>query len=421
MADSDNFNLILILMLLVIGFFIYVKQNELQRSTNNDNAEADQEQEGFCGSRSKRNYHVDRDGEVFDNHLSDWCDSDSDSLSDSELESLSADERNIIADETRAKQRCKQGMACLLDSIQKNKRVCSEFIEKQYHKDYNDTITAVNNLTPQKELFNMGFLPVKEVDPDPGNINELVKLFITKVNDEVDHRVSEFLHTNSGWNDQGKRKKIKSGFEEQLEELGLPGDLYTQPADKARIRLVAIENAEQHMTDDQIRFVAHIVIQKKNVKDQMVLKVQFFMEREDLKSGGDAREQFFDKSLGNHHKDQLRADQKLDNIVIIEQVFIVGFLSDSGRGKTRMDKFYEYKDIQNQNGIIDQYKVLQIMKKKHADRSRELSSFLCSVDDETKELHDVPSIGDYEAYRNTRTIMDDLKVNPQRSFGNIPM
>ena len=413
--ENDNFNLILFLMLVLIGFFIYVKQTESSKSTDTD------KNEGFCSGRGKRNYHVDRDGDVLDNHLSDWCDSDSDSELD--LDSLSDDERNIAVEEARARQQCRQGMACLMDSIRDNNRLCSEFIEKQYHKDYNDTITAINNLTPQKELFNMGFLPVKEIDPDPGNIKELVKLFIDRVNEEVDNRVSEYLHVNSGWNDQGKRKKVKSGFEEQMEELGLPGDLYTQPADKARIKLIAIQNAEQHMTDDQIRFVAHIVIQKKNVKDQMVLKVQFFMEREDLKSGGDHRDKFFDRSVDNHNKHVLKVDQDqdLDRVVIIEQVFTAGFLTDNGRAKTRMDKFYEYKDIKNRDGIIDQYKVLQIMKKKHAERSKELSSFLCSVDDQTKELHDVPSIGDYASYQNTRTIMDDLKINPQNSFGRIPM
>lgn len=420
MADSDNFNLILILILLIVGFFIYVKQNQnSEHNTSEDNTSEDNISEGFCSNRGRRNRHVDRDGEVFDNHLSNSCGSDCET--DLDLESLSDEEREIIADSARAKQKCKRSMACLLDSIRDNKRVCSEFISTQYHKDYNDTITAINNLTPQKELFNMGFLPVKEVDPDPGNIKELVKLFISKVNDEIDNRVSEYMHVNSGWNDQGKRKKIKSGFEEQMEELGLPGDLYTQPADKAKIRLITIQNAEQHMTDDQIRFIAHIVVQKKNVKDQMIVKVQFFMEREDLRSGGDHREKFFAESVENHQKELERANNQLENIVVIEQVFTVGFLSDSGRGKTRMDKFHEYKDIMNQNGIIDQYKVLQIMKKKHNERSRELSSFLCSVDDETKELHDVPSIGDFESYRNTRTIMDDLKINPQRSFGRIPI
>jgi hypothetical protein len=41
-----------------------------------------------------------------------------------------------------------------------------EFIDTRYNKDYNDTITAINNLTPQKELFNFGFLPTKIIKPD---------------------------------------------------------------------------------------------------------------------------------------------------------------------------------------------------------------------------------------------------------------
>lgn len=412
MGSDTNTNLIIILMVLLIGFFIYVKQTQKSNNTKSESKNA----EGFCSNRAKRNYTIDKSGDYFDDFSSD-CSSDS----DSDLSSLSDEDRIGLMDSLiNAEKRKKQRMACLFDSMANSDRVCSEFLDTQYHKDYNDTITAIVNLTPQKELFNMGFLPVKEVEPDPGNIKELVKLFIDRVNDEVEHRVSEYLNPNSGWNDQGKRKKIKSGFEEQMEELGLPGDLYTQPADKEKIRLVKIDKAEQHMTDDQIRFIAHIVVQKKNVKDQMVLKVLFFMEKEDLKNGGDHAASFFDKSLVNQTENGSQ-DSDLNSIVIIEQVFTVGFLSDTGTAQTRMDKFYDYGDVMNQNGVIDQYKVLQIMKKKHADRSKELSSFLCSVDDETKELHDVPGIGDYESYKNTRTIMDDLKMNPQRSFGRITM
>lgn len=422
MASNNNDNIILILMVVLIGFFIYAKQSKDQCDNTTDEKEYDSKEE-FCSKSSERNYTVDMDGDFFDDFSSDdICNYDSErdchSEKDSDLESLSVADRRELLELRRIDNKNKQKMACLVDSLKANKRVCDEFLDKQYHKDYNDTITAINNLTPQKELFNMGFLPVKEISPDPGNIQELVRLFIDRINDEVENRVSEYLNPNSGWNDQGKRKKIKSGFEEQMEELGLPGDLYTQPADKAKIKLVKINKAEQHMTDDQIRFVVHIIIQKRNVKDQMVLKINFFMEKEDLKNGGDHRASFFDKSLTNRENNNDTID--LDSIVIIEQVFTSGFMSDNGTAKTRMDKFHNYGDVMNQNGIIDQYKVLQIMKKKHADRSKELSSFLCSVDDETKELHDVPGIGDYESYKNTRTIMDDLKINPQRSFNRIP-
>ena len=412
MDNDANTNLIIILMVLLIGFFIYVRQTESNntRDTRNtystrESTSANPNTEGFCSNSHKRNYTVDSDGDSFDLTGSDDLDTES-------LLSLDDDERQkiryMVGDRPPV---CGTDDGRSFDLV----RVCDEFIDTQYHKDYNDTITAINNLTSQKELFNMGFLPVREVEPDPDNVDELVNLFLERLNDEVRHRVAEYLNPNSGWNDQGKQKKIKSGFEEQMEELGLPGDLYTQPADKAKVRLVRIEKAEQHMTDDQIRFVITIIVQKKNVKDQMVLKVHYFMEKEDLKSGGDDRDDFFKKSVANHQKEEL------NNLVIIEQIFTVGFMSDTGTAKTRMDKFYEYKDVMNQDGIIDQYKVLQIMKKKHAERSRELSSFLCSVDDDTKALHDVPGIGNYEAHENTRTIMDDLRVNPQRSFGRVTM
>lgn len=413
-------------MLLLVGFFIYVKQSQLQKVLNAkggaDNA-----------SNSKLNNEEDLDENIDDdlNDLENFCSSSksrkrnnrrrSVSRFDNEESLLSLDEedRHGVLEKRKSYEMKRRNMECLFHSLSPKDNVCEELLETQYHKDYNDTITAINNLTPQKELFNMGFLPVKVINPDPQNVKELIRLFIRRVNEEVKNRVSEYLHVNSGWNDQGKQKKIKSGFEEQMEVLGLPGDLYTQPADKAKIRVVKIDKAEQHMTDDQIRFIIHVIVQKKNVKDQMVLKVQFFMEKEDLKTGGDHRDSFFAKSLVNQKENH--GEENLDNVVIIEQVFTVGFLSDTGTSKTRMDKFHEYSDIMNQNGIIDQYKVLQIMKKKHADRSKELSSFLCSVDDETKELHDVPGIGDYQSYKNTRTIMDDLKINPQDSFGQIPM
>lgn len=306
--------------------------------------------------------------------------------------------------------------------------VNSDFVEIQYHKDYNDTITAINDLTPNKEMFNHGFLPVRESDPDMQNINELVELFMGMLNQDVQNNVSEYLHTNSGWNDMGKRKRIKSGFEEQMEELGLPGSLYNEPASKAPVNLIKIDKVEQHNTDDQIRFVAYIVVQKENVKDQMVLKVQFFLEREDLRSGGDHRAQFFDKKMDENGK--LHTDQNADpdsgkdstdmiKNVVIEQVFILGYLTNESKPKSKMDRFHDYKNIQRTDGTTDQEQVLKIMLKKHKERADELNSFMCTVDDETKQLHDVPNIDNYSVYKNTRTIMNDLAKFPQRSFGEI--
>jgi uncharacterized protein (UPF0333 family) len=287
--------------------------------------------------------------------------------------------------------------------------VNQEFTEMQYHNDYNDTITAINGLTPQKELFNMGFLPVKEVVPDRKNIKDLVKLFMKKLNNEITNNVQEFLHVNSGWNDMGKRRREKSGFEIQMEELGLPGSLYNEPASKAPANLIRIDKSEQFNTENQIRFVAYIIIQKPNVQDQMVLKVQFFLEREDLKSGGDDRANFFNKKVDQDDDRDIKIDS--NQIVIIEQVFILGYLTNQTKNKTKMDKFHDYTGIQRSDGTIDQEKVVKMMLKKHKERADELNSFTNTLSPENQELRDIND-GDNVLYNNTRTIMDDLARYP---------
>jgi hypothetical protein len=298
-----------------------------------------------------------------------------------------------------------------LDTPNNEPVVNDEFIEMQYHKDYADTITAINNLTPQKELFNMGFLPVKQVTPNQKNINELVDLFMKKLNNEITTNVQEYLHTNSGWSDMGKRRREKSGFEEQMEELGLPGTMYNEPAAKACANLIRIDKSEQFNTEDQIRFIAYLIIQKPNVQDQMVLKVQFFLEREDLKAGGDHRERFFEKGLED-------STPITDQVVIIEQVFTLGYLTNQTQKKTKMDKFHDYSDIQRSDGTINQEKVIKMMLNKHKERADELKSFKATLGNEAQEIRG-NNDGNDVLYENTRTIMDDLAQFPHKSFGKI--
>jgi hypothetical protein len=237
---------------------------------------------------------------------------------------------------------------------------------------------------------------------------------MNKINQEIDTNVSEYLHVNSGWSDMGKRRREKDGFEQRLEELGLPGQIYNEPAVKAKIKLVKIIKAEQYNTDDQIRFEVHIIVKKINVKDQMVLKVLFFMEKEDLSGKRDDCSNFFDRKL---NLDDTKVNK--DQVVLIEQVFTMGYMTNDSNPKSKMDKFHTYNNVKRVDGTIDQSKVLAIMKQKHKERSKELNSFLCNVDDDTKTIHNVPSIGDYKSYRNTRTILDDLQQFPQNSFGDI--
>jgi len=276
------------------------------------------------------------------------------------------------------------------DEIQKP-NINSDLIEIQYHVDYSDTITAINNLTPQKELFNLAFLPVQSSKPDDDTINQLVSIFITSLNDEI-KKTPQFLNVNSGWNNMNMRLREKTNQELQFESLGIPSKLYNTPAEKSNVILLRIDKAEQFNTNTQVRIEVHIIIQKQemNVKDQMVLMVQFFMEKEN-------------NSTDNFFTQKLTYDS-FKTSVLIERIFIVGFLTNKSILKTKIEKFYEYDDILRQDGTMNQEKVLKMMIQKHKDRDEALNSFTQTLDNDTKTTH---FEDDAKMYDETRTIIDD--------------
>lgn len=288
-------------------------------------------------------------------------------------------------------------------------KINSEFIENQYNLDYNDTINAINNLTPQKELFNLSFLPVRESSPPFESARNLVDFFISKLNKEVQHNVNDYVHINSGWNDMGKKPREKNGFETQMEYLGLPSSLYPEPAQKEQVELININKAIQYNTENQIRFIIDIIIQKPHVKDQMVLQVLFFMEKEDDKIGD--RSSFFDKQLDEQNND-------IEQKIIIEQIFITGYLTDNKK-ISKANNFHTYDNkIKHKDGSMNQEQIIKSMLRKHKEREKEWSSFLMTTDKETQDLHNFDK-NEYDKFKNTRTIMDDLSKFPQNSFNDI--
>lgn len=402
MGSGTDSNIIIFLMVAIILFFIYYKQTVKNSAvTNGSSINSEEDLEHFEDDDDyEYRYNRHRSNSKYRKHHN---------------SSKHTDMSNIVSTLSKTRRRHSRGSKGLRDT---NPVVNAEFVEMQYNVDYNDTITGINDLTPQKELFNLGFLPVRYTTPDPENVESLVKLFMNKLNNQIVNNVQEYLNVNSGWSDMGKRRREKSGFETQMEELGLPGSLYNEPAAKAPIRLVKIDKAEQQNTDNQIRFVIYIIVQKENVEDQMVLQVQFFMEREDLSGDRDDRANFFTRGNKNEEGD-IDPELDVDQSVIIEQVFILGYLTSKAKPKTKMDDFHNYDGIHREDGTIDQEKVIKMMLKKHKERQNELNSFMCTLDDDTKEIHDVPNIDNYSQYKNTRTIMDDLAKFPQRSFGDV--
>ena len=276
-----------------------------------------------------------------------------------------------------------------------NKKVNSELLDVQYHKDYYDTINAINNLTTQKELFNNNYLPVIESKPPTKFTNQLVDFFMKKINYEIQNNVDEFRHHNSGWNDLGRQKRIKSGFEQGQEDLGLPGNLYNEPASKDILDIIKIESSDQLLTNEQMRIIITIVAQKKNVQDQIILKIVFFFD-----------------DMVNRSKMIIN-----DNYVIIEKLFINGFLTDSnnnGNVETNTDKFYSYDNIDAVDEVTCQSKIIKQLIDNKNKRKDEFNSFSVTMDLKEQEQHDLDDI--FSKNENTRDIIDDLQNYPQTVF-----
>lgn len=236
------------------------------------------------------------------------------------------------------------------------------FSETQVHNDYRDTITAFNNVAPaQKQLFNRSDLPVKFINPKLNEVKELVRGFIREVNNSVRRDVPNVMNSNSGWDELMPEQNVNSGWEKQQKELGLPVSIYNEPAKKGKLKLIKVDHIEKYATEEQIRYVTYLILQKVNVKDQMLVKVSFVLD-----NMIDERQFFTDSD---------KRDNKPTVVVTIEEIFIMGFLTDAKMGaKRKLDDFYNFEGIEK-DGMMDQAEILRQLNKKYKDRQQNASSF----------------------------------------------
>jgi len=213
-----------------------------------------------------------------------------------------------------------------------NPKVNPHFNEIQFHTDYRDTMNAFELLIPtQRQIFNRGNLPIiSNEQPSKTEINDLIIGFIKEVNRTIKNHVSNELTLN-GWANNMPEKKAETGWDKQQKELGLPSSIYTDPAPKSAIRLIKLDYAEKMETDDEIKFVIVLIIQKKNVKDQMVCKVSFVV----MKSDWNLDREFFDKKKNNYN-----------TVVKLENAEIIGYMTHNNFGKkSNKENYYNFDSV----------------------------------------------------------------------------
>lgn len=279
-------------------------------------------------------------------------------------------------------------------------KVNPNFINNQFHNDYRDIITALNNLVPdRKQLFNLANIPVVYSEPEADEVKNLVADFVTVLNENLISEVPSYRNPNSGWDEAIPDPNMKSGWDKVQESLGLAPSLYNNPAPKSGIRLISVTYVQKYETDDEIKYSCDIVLQKYNVEDQIILKAGFVQDKRTLRDENN----FF-------------VTTNVEMKVMIEDVYIVGYMSRDGNdAKLTFDgdeeKFYDYNQLEY-NNMTDPKYVQKILMQKYKQRTEEMEQRNAMLDEEGQAFHkELPHIYDFSNIKGTQTIFDDMNYH----------
>ena len=272
-------------------------------------------------------------------------------------------------------------------------------LDIQWHNDYRDVLDAINNLVADKrQRFNLANIPLIYSEPETDEVKVLVNDFIYVLNDNICSNVPHHRNPNSGWDEAIPDPNMESGWEKSQRALGLPTSLYEKPASKANVNLITIEFVQKYETDDEIKYNIVLVIQKENVDDQMVMQASFVQDKRPLNDENN----FF-------------INAKVDMKIVIEDVFIKGFLSKDGpdagkQAATGKEKYYDF-DTMEMNNMTDPIEIQRILMEKYRIKSQEMEQRTAMLDQEGREFHrTLPSIYDFSNVKGTRTIFDDFNT-----------
>jgi hypothetical protein len=341
-SDTNILNYIIILILVILVYFILRKKQNTNKSQQNTNKSQQNTNKSNKYKKNISSKNLDKDDGY--KYLDDIFD---------EM-SKSKGMPNLIY---KTKRDHKTGKYSPINPF---------FLDIRIHNDYRDVLTSFDNVAPdQRPYFNRSMLPVRQVQVDPVSVKPMVKEFIKRINEDVKVNVYEQVTSQTGWNEYAELKKPEiDGWGKQMRQLGLPESLWDHPAHKDKLRLLKIDEVEKFITEEQINIIVHMVIQKKNVSDQMVIRVSYIMDNVDINADR------------NFNKDNVAPDYN----VRIEEIYVIGYLTDYRYGDTNTNRkdFYEFTDIEKGN-MLDQDLILKTLKDKYKQLQVESDGFNISI------------------------------------------
>lgn len=287
-------------------------------------------------------------------------------------------------------------------SIIKKPQINMHFLDIQFHNDYRDIITAFNNIIPKKnQIFNPANIPLKYSKPDKQEVKYLVLQFIDLINDNLDTQVDVARTPNTGWDESIPDPNIKSGWNKTQESLGLQPNLYNDGAPKNYVKYIDIVGTEKYETEDEVKYSINVIIQKKNINDQMLINIQIIQDKRPLLD-----------------EDNFNKTENIELKVIIEYIYILGFYTNhktviNNEDNNEQEKYYNVTDIEN-NDITDPKYIMEVLDDKYKQRNKEMNNLTAMLDEEGQNFHNgLPHIYDFSGVKNTRTIYDDFTKKKQ--------
>jgi hypothetical protein len=273
------------------------------------------------------------------------------------------------------------------------------FLDTKFHNEYRDVITALNNLVPsQKQLFNLANMPIKYSEIDPAEVKCVIDDFITNLNKNIIDEVPNCRNKNSGWDEGMQDPQMESGWDKFNKNLGLNPSLYNEPKGSTQINVFKVDKVQKYESDNEIKYICHLILEKIGVKDQMLLKATFVQ----------------DKIYANENNFFVSKDIQMR--VAIEELFIVGYLSNYGMDSNKQYEmvkhdFYHIDDMER-NNLTDPKYVIDELQKRHNKIQKEMDYRNTLLDEDGQDFHKtMPYPYDYSSYQVTQTIYDDMNHN----------
>ena len=258
----------------------------------------------------------------------------------------------------------------------------------QYHKDYIDVLNAFNDydgLSPHdKQLFNINNIPVT-IEKDIRNnqellkINSIIKNFINELNAKIkNNQISSSFNSINGWNNK-YTQDYNDPFKNYMTYLGLPPSLYNEEIKGTDIKLKKYFNISKYSTESEIKYICYILITRELSDDDLLIKVTFIL----------------DKSLPKN--------------ILIENIDVIGVLSHRKVSSEYSDinQFYNFESL-NENNMVDTSNLMNELAYKQLIRQKLANEQIENLNEIDKETHNNINPYEYQSYKNTRTIYNDI-------------